>query len=78
MSDYFLRRQIIPLPEPEPEILELYRDTHAFYHEVRRRDAFDQYCLWYTQVAEQHRQELVTMRQELNLMSWFGRNRSKS
>jgi gamma-glutamylcyclotransferase (GGCT)/AIG2-like uncharacterized protein YtfP len=68
-------QRVMPLSPAEAEILEIYQDTHEFYREVERRQALDEYCQWYYAVAEQHRRDLITMRQEVNLMSWFSRRK---
>lgn len=72
MADF--SHHIIPVPQPEVEdVFEVYQVTYTFYREVEHRQAFDEYCQWYDQVAEQHRQELAQMRREINFMSWFYR-----
>jgi len=70
-----ISRHIIPSPPPEVDLLEPYRDTHAFYQEVELRQAFNHYCQWYYQIAEQNRRDLETMRQEFNIMGLFSRKR---
>lgn len=71
----FFFQPITPLSPAEAEILEIYRDTYKFYREVERRQALDEYCQWYYATADQHRQDLITMRQEVNLMGWFCRRK---
>jgi hypothetical protein len=74
MSDQILRR-IVPIPPPESELFENYKITHAFYDEVRLREAFEQHCQWYQQTAAQHQRELKQMRGDINLFGWFCRRR---
>jgi microcompartment protein CcmL/EutN len=74
----FLSREIVPLPQPDViEVLETHQTSYEFYQEVRYRDALEEYCQWYAAVAEQHRRELETMRQEINIMSWFRRVKAR-
>lgn len=68
---------IAPVPQPEIEILQSYQAAYAFYEEVRLRQAFEQHCQWYQQVAEQHRQELKAMQPDINLFGWFCRGRKR-
>ena len=55
------------------EVLELQQIAQDFHREVQYREEFEQYCQWYYQTAERHRQELEAMRADINLFSWFGR-----
>lgn len=72
MADF--SQHIIPIPQPEvEEIFEVYQATHEFYREAEQREALEQYCQWYYQMAEQHRQELEHMRGDVNLLGWFYR-----
>jgi microcompartment protein CcmL/EutN len=65
---------IVPIPQPDvEEVFAVHQTTYAFYEEVRVRQAFEQYCQWYEQVADQHRRELTAMREEFNLIRWFYR-----
>ncbi|GAB4228538.1 MAG: hypothetical protein Kow00121_57520 [Elainellaceae cyanobacterium] len=71
-------QHIVPTPQPDfAEIFEIYTTTHAFYRETEHRQELEQYCQWYYQVSEAHQQELDQMRNELNLMSWFYRSKTK-
>jgi hypothetical protein len=71
MSDPF-PQHIIPLPQAEAEeILVAHQITFEFYQEVRFRQALDDHCEWYQQVAQQHRRELEAMRNDINLLGWF-------
>jgi hypothetical protein len=75
MSDPF-PQQIVPLPQAEAEeILVAHQITFDFYEEVRFREAFDAYCDRYQQLAEQHRRELETLRNDINLLGWFSGRR---
>jgi hypothetical protein len=67
---------ILPLPEPAADILETYRVTYEFRHEVQYREKLDAYCEWYYAVAQQHQQELQRMRHDINLFGWFCRRKS--
>lgn len=58
------------------EVLELQQIAQDFHQEVQYRQKFEQYCQWYYQTAERHRQELEAMRGDINLLSWFSRRRS--
>lgn len=67
-------QRIIPIPQPEiEEIFQVYTATHEFYREAEHREALEAHCQWYYQVAEQHRQELENMREDINLLGWFYR-----
>ncbi|PMB23219.1 hypothetical protein [Fischerella thermalis] len=65
---------IIPCPQPQiEEGFAVYQTTHQFYHEVKTRADYQEYCEWYYAIAEQHRQDLKKMRGELNIMQFFVR-----
>ncbi|MCU0565120.1 MAG: hypothetical protein MUF49_00800 [Oculatellaceae cyanobacterium Prado106] len=67
---------IIPTPQAEfEEVFSVYETTQAFYHEVQAREAFEEHCRWYHQVAAQNRSDLAKMQSELNIMQWFSRKR---
>lgn len=66
-------RWFLPSLRIEPEIFEVYRATHQFYHEVQSRETHDRYCEWYAAVSDQHRRELEKMRGDVNVFSWFRR-----
>jgi hypothetical protein len=75
MPDPFLQ-DIIPTPQPEAhEMFAASHVTREFYREVQHRADFEEYCLWYRQVAEQHRRELSQMRKEINFFGWFNLGR---
>jgi hypothetical protein len=59
--------------QPEIEVFASYRVTSAFYEEVRLRQAFEEQCDQYQQLAKQHRHELAKMRGDFNLLGWFNR-----
>jgi len=59
--------------QPEIEVFASYRVTYAFHEEVRLRQAFEEYCEQYQQLANQHRRELVKMQGDFNLLGWFYR-----
>lgn len=56
------------------ESIAAHQVAYDFYHEVRYREQWQQYVQWYRSTAEQHQQDLKAMRQEPNLMRWFGRS----
>ncbi len=67
---------IIPSPQPQvEESFAVYQTTHQFYHEVKTRSDYQEYCEWYYAIAEQHRQDLKKMRGEFNIMQFFVRRR---
>ncbi|MBD2022789.1 hypothetical protein H6F43_21635 [Leptolyngbya sp. FACHB-36] len=68
-------RWIAPVPQPEPEVLVVYALTREFHREVEQREAFEQYCQWYRNTAEQNRRELHKLRQDVNVFGWFCRGR---
>ncbi|MDX2211893.1 MAG: hypothetical protein SFY66_01270 [Oculatellaceae cyanobacterium bins.114] len=76
MSEFFLR-EIVLLPQPTIEVLEIHQTSYEFYQEVHYRQALEDYCQWYYAVAEQNRRDLATMRQEANLMSWLWGTKTK-
>ncbi|MBD2462439.1 hypothetical protein H6G89_15435 [Oscillatoria sp. FACHB-1407] len=76
MSNFFVR-EIVPVPQPTIEVLEIHKTSYEFYEEVRYRQALEEYCQWYYAVAEENRRDLQKMRQEINLMSWFWRTKTK-
>lgn len=66
--------QIIPSEQSQvEENLLVHQTTREFYDEVQIRSEFQQYCQWYYDTAEHHRQELEKMRGELNIFAWFRR-----
>ncbi len=72
MSEPFFQ-QIVPLPQAQAEeVLLVQQASYDFFAEVRFRQAFDAYCEHYQQMAEQHRQELEAMRNDVNVLGWFG------
>ena len=65
-------QHIVPIPQPDvEEIFTTYQLTYEFYDEVRYRQELVDYCQWYQEVAEQHRQELGRMQREINFLGWF-------
>ncbi|OLP19586.1 hypothetical protein BST81_04810 [Leptolyngbya sp. 'hensonii'] len=63
----------ISLPGSEPELIRTYRITHAFYRELKYRQAHREYCEWYKAMAQRNQQELEKMRSDINLLGWFCR-----
>ncbi len=53
------------------EILEAAQLTYDFYQEVRDRQEFEAYCQWYSDIAEQNRRELESMRNDINILGWL-------
>jgi len=60
----------------QAEVLALHQLADDFHQEVELRTAFEQYCQWYTIVAEQHRQEFEQLQREMNLFRLFRREKS--
>ena len=58
------------------EALEATQLTREFHEEVASRQAFDDYCQWYYETADNHRRELQKMRGDINILGWFLRGRS--
>ncbi|MGG6296210.1 hypothetical protein ACQ4M4_17615 [Leptolyngbya sp. AN02str] len=74
MRDWLFHRYIVPLPPPEAEeVFGTYQISYEFHREVDHREALDDYCRWYERIAEQHRQELQAMQQDINILGWFYR-----
>ncbi|MGF1538420.1 MAG: hypothetical protein ACFB4J_18315 [Elainellaceae cyanobacterium] len=44
-----------------------------FHQEVKTRQAFEDYCQRYYQLAERHRQEFEQMSRDINVLGWFYR-----
>lgn len=64
--------QIAKRPDqPAAEILKAHQLTREFHQEVEYREDFNQYCQWYYETAERHRQELEKMRGDINIFGWF-------
>ncbi len=63
-------RSILP-PPAVLEILESHQLAVEFRQELRYREEHAAYCQWYAEVAAQHRQELMRMRRDPNLLGWF-------
>ncbi|NEO85915.1 MAG: hypothetical protein F6J87_16925 [Spirulina sp. SIO3F2] len=64
---------LIPAPPPANEVFATHQLAWEFRHEVQQRQAHQDYCDWYAQVARQHQQELVKMQGDWNLFGWFMR-----
>ncbi|HEY9699723.1 MAG TPA: hypothetical protein V6D10_20855 [Trichocoleus sp.] len=75
MSEF--HHHIVPIPQADvAEIFTVYQTSHAFYEEVQSRQAWEDHCAWYAELAEQHRRDLAKMQREINIISWFyGRKR---
>jgi hypothetical protein len=58
------------------QVLELQQLAQAFRHEVVERQAFENYCQWYDETAQQNKADLATMQSEINLFGYFYRQRS--
>lgn len=74
MSDGIHRIVIVPPPQIDERIA-THHVSREFHREVSGREDFAAYCQWYRETAERHRQELETMRGDLNVFGWFSRNR---
>ncbi|PZO45918.1 MAG: hypothetical protein DCF15_21085 [Phormidesmis priestleyi] len=53
------------------DALELHRAAQEFRLEVERRQAQDQYCQWYYEMAEQTQAEAAAMESDFNFFGWF-------
>jgi hypothetical protein len=74
MSDF--SQYIVPVPQPDvTEVFEVYQVTYEFYREAEQRQALEEYCEWYYQVAQEHQQDFAKMQNEMNVMRWFYRKR---
>ncbi len=62
-------------PQAIVESLAAHQATREFYYELQIRSEHASYCEWYHRVAEQHRQELVDMQQDINLLGYLSRRR---
>ncbi|MGL6284055.1 MAG: hypothetical protein ACRC2J_16755 [Microcoleaceae cyanobacterium] len=71
MSPQELNNIIPQAPQPASAILQVQQVTQEFYREVESRQEFVKYCQWYYETAAKHRQELNTMRSDINILSWF-------
>jgi len=56
---------------PVSEICQVYQTTQEFYQEVKYREDFQNYCQWYSAVAEQHQKELQKMQNDINIFGFF-------
>jgi hypothetical protein len=63
-----------PNLQPIAQIIESHQLTYAFTWEVQRRQDHEQYCQWYSAVAEQHRKELEQMKGDIDILSWLRRD----
>lgn len=68
--------QIVPILTHRYSYFATYRIAHEFRREVESRQALTEYCQWYRQTAEAHQQELTKLKQDINLMGWFNRQKS--
>lgn len=69
-------RWIAPMPpDSDFEFLETHQVAYEFYSEVRHREAFEQYCQWYYNVALQHQQEHQKLQRDFNMMGWFSQRK---
>lgn len=64
---------LVPAPPPADATFAAHQLAWAFSHEVQQRQAHQDHCAWYAKVARQHQQELVKMRGDWNVFSWFVR-----
>lgn len=64
--------------QPQPLSVETWdsqRVSRDFYQEVAYRQAHERHCEWYNRLAKQHRQEVIKMQRDVNLLGWFTRFR---
>lgn len=71
-------RRIVGIQPPTIEIFEVYQVSQEFYREVQAREELKEYCDWYYETARQNRQELETLRKDINMMGWFTRKSWKN
>lgn len=71
-----LQRYLDYLPNNPYDPLTLQQVAYEFRHEVRSREAFEEYCRWYYAQAEQNKAELASMEHDIPLFAWFNRSRS--
>lgn len=70
--------EIVPMPQAEvAELFAVAQTTQQFYQEVQYREELADYYDWYQQVSAQHQQELMAMRQEVNLFGLFSGRRQQ-
>ncbi|MBD0269927.1 MAG: hypothetical protein ICV77_16745 [Cyanobacteria bacterium Co-bin8] len=58
------------------EILQVHQMAQDFRMEVECREQFAAYCDWYDRTALKHQQEWAAMQKDVQLRSFFRRNRS--
>lgn len=69
---------IIPEIETGSQVAEVilaHQVAYDFYQEVEHRKAWQDYVQRYRAMAQQHQQELESMRRDVNVMGWFVRSR---
>jgi hypothetical protein len=71
----YLSPRSLATPQEVAEYLELHRAAQEFRLELEHRERLAAYCQWYEQTAALHRQDLVQMRSELQLLGWLGSRR---
>ncbi len=63
------------VPPPTQALFAPFQMTHHFYQEATYRGHQEEYCHWYRAVADAHRRELEVLRTDVNILSWFRRDR---
>jgi hypothetical protein len=71
MSDRF--DYIIPALPPTADFFAPYQLAWEFRRETQTREDLNAYCQWYYETAERHRQEVKSMRNDVNILGWFWR-----
>ncbi len=70
-------QSIVPEQTNAAEVFQRHQIVRDFYDEVEYRQELEAHCQWYYATAKQHQQELQKMRGDLNILSWFSRNKSR-
>ncbi len=72
MPDYLLLRPWATRQEVS-EYLALHQTAQDFRLEVEHRAQVEAYCQWYYQTAQDNRETLTRMQNELNVLAWLSR-----
>ncbi|MGB3492514.1 MAG: hypothetical protein WBA57_07290 [Elainellaceae cyanobacterium] len=71
MHDPLFSQPFFQPSSSELEHLDAAQLTYDFYREVRDRQEFEAYCQWYYDAAAEHRREVESMRNDINIFGWF-------
>jgi hypothetical protein len=64
-------RFILPASPPVAELFATHHLASEFHREVQSRQEFQAYCEWYSETAQRHQQELISMRGDIKILGWF-------